>query len=199
MRISIEQGNMMAETEPENGHEIWRKFLRKHWRMLVLFAAAAVLALIGAILVYLWFVGDAQSTGMVPTSLGLWTMGHLVTFFLHLIFWEVLFIGIPVIIAALAGWLWWKKLPDEEKRAYHFFGARSRTTSGGGSISLLFWIAFCIKIYLDGNWNVPLSTWTFNYLVYSCLTALIWILVIFGIPMALGLIWWMSHETKKKP
>lgn len=199
MRISIEQGNMMAETEPENGHEIWRKFLRKHWRMLVLFAAAAVLALIGAILVWLWFVGDAQSTDMVPTSLGLWTMGHLVTFLLYLIFWEVLFIGIPVIMAALAGWLWWKKLPDEEKREYRFFGAHSRTTSGGGSISLLFWIAFCIKIYLDGNWNVPLSTWTFNYLVYSCLTALIWILVIFGIPMALGLIWWMSHETKKKP
>jgi len=189
----------MAETAVGNGHEIWKKFLRKHWKMLVLFAAAAFLASIGAVLVWLWFVGDAQSTGRVPTSLGLWTMGHLVTFVLHLIFWEILFIGIPVIIAAVAGWLWWKKLPDEEKKEYHLFGARSRTTSGGGTISLLFWIAFCIKIYLDGNWNVHFSTWTFNYLVYSCLTALIWILVIFGIPMALGLIWWMSHEMKKNP
>ena len=183
----------------DNGHEIWKRFLRKYWRMLVLFVAAVILASIGAILVWLWFVGDAQSTGMVPASLGLWTMGHLVTFFLHLVLWEVLFIGIPVIIAAVAGWLWWRKLPDEEKRRYHFFGARSRTTSGGGSISLLFWIAFCIKIFLDDNWNVAISTWTFNYLVYSCLTALIWILVIFGIPMAVGLIWWMSHEMKKKP
>jgi len=189
----------MAETALGNGHEIWKKFLRKHWKMLVLFAAAAISASIAAILVYLWFVGDAQSTGMVPTSLGLWTMGHLVTFVLHLIFWEVLFIGIPVIIAAVAGWLWWKKLPDEEKKEYHFFGARSRTTSGGGSISLLFWIAFCIKIFLDGNWNVAISTWTFDYLVYSCLSVLIWSLVIFGIPIALGIIWWINHEMKEKP
>ena len=27
----------MAETALDNGHEIWKRFLRKHWRMLVLF------------------------------------------------------------------------------------------------------------------------------------------------------------------
>ena len=120
---------MMAETESENDSEIWKKFLRKHWNIVVLFVVGAVLVAIGAILVYLWFVGDAQSTGLVPRTLGLWTMGHLVTFLLHLIFWEVLFIGVPAILAAVAGWLWWKKLPDEEKKEYHFFGTRSRTTS----------------------------------------------------------------------
>ena len=78
----------MVETALDNDHETWKVFFRKHWKMLVLFAAAAISASIGAILVYLWLVGDAQSTGMVPTSLGLWTMGHLVTFVLHLIFWK---------------------------------------------------------------------------------------------------------------
>mgnify|MGYP001040869402 CR=1 FL=1 len=189
----------MTETGSENGSEIWKKFLRKHWNMLVLFVAGAILASIGAIVVYLWFVGDAQSTGLVPSTLGLWTMGHLVTFLLHLILWEVLFIGTPVIIAAVAGWLWWNKLPDEEKKEYHFFGSRSRATSGGGSISLLVLIAFCIKVFTDGKWNVAFAAWTFDYLVYSLLWALIWILVIFGIPMALGIIWWINHEMKKKP
>jgi hypothetical protein len=190
----------MAETESENGREAWKRFLRKHWNMLVLFAAGAVLASIGAILVCLWFVGDAQLTGLVPTTLGLWTMGHLVTFLLSLILWEVLFIGIPAIIAAVAGWLWWKKLPDEEKKEYHFFGTRSRATSGGGgSISLLVFIAFCIKVFTDGKWNVAFATWTFDYLVYSLLWALIWILIIFGIPAAIGIIWWIRHEMKKKP
>jgi len=168
--------------------------------MVVLFVVGAILASIGAILVYLWFVGHAQLTGLVPATLDLWTMGHLVSFLLHLILWEVLFIGIPAILAAVAGWLWWKRLPDEEKKEYHFFGTRSRATGGGGgSISLLLLIAFCIKVFTDGNWNVAFATWTFDYLVYSLLSALIWILIIFGIPIALGIIWWINHEMKKKP
>ena len=190
---------MMTETGSENGSKIWKKFLRKHWNMLVIFIVGVILASIGAVLVYLWFVGDAQSTGLVPRTLDLWTMGHLVTFLLHLIFWEVLFIGIPVILAAVAGWLWWRKLPDEEKKEYHFFGTRSRATSGGGGISLLFWIVFAIKVFTDGKWNVAFATWTFDYLVHACITALVWILIIFGIPIALGIIWWINHEMKKKP
>ena len=190
----------MAEIGSENGSEIWKKFLRKHWNVVVLFVVGAILVSIGAILVYLRFVEHAQSTGLVPATLDLWTMGYLVTFLLHVILWEVLFIGVPVILAAVVGWLWWKRLPDEEKKEYHFFGTRSRATGGGGgSISLLVFIAFCIKVLTDGNWNVAFATWTFDYLVYSLLTALIWILIIFGIPIALGIIWWINHEMKKKP
>ena len=190
---------MMTKTRSENGSEIWKKFLRKHWRMLVLFVVGAILVSIGAILVYLWFVGNAQLTGLVPRTLGLWTMGHLVTFLLHLIFWEVLLIGVPVIIAAVAGWLWWKKLPKKKKKEYHLFGTRSRATSGGGGlISLLVFIVFCIKVFIDGNWNVAFETWTFDYLVYSMLSAFIWVLIIFGIPIGLGIIWWIRHEMKKK-
>jgi hypothetical protein len=43
-------------------------------------------------------------------------MANLVTFILHAIFWELLFIGIPAIIGAVAGWQWWKRLPEEEKK-----------------------------------------------------------------------------------
>src|SRR3989304_9420707 len=190
---------MMAETVSENGSEVWKKFLRKHWNMLTLFVVAVILASVGAIYVFLWFVGDAQSTGMVPATLGLWTMGNLVTFILYAIFWELLLIGVPVALAAMAGWLWWRRLPSEEKKEYHFFGKRSRTTSGGGGISLLFFVAFCIKVFTDGNWNVAFATWTFDYVVYSMLWILIWILVIFGIPIAIGVVWWIRHEMKKKP
>ena len=189
----------MTETGSDNDSKGWKKFLRKHWNMVVLFVAGAILASVGAVLVFLWFVGDAQSTGLVPATLSLWAMRDLVTFILHLIFWEVLFIGIPVIMAAVVGWLWWRRLPDEERKEYHFFGKRSQAESGGGAISLLHFIVFCIKVYTDGNWDVAISTWTFDYLVYSCLWALIWILVIFGIPIALGIIWWINHEMKKKP
>lgn len=190
----------MGETGSENGSEGWKKFLRKHLNMVALFVVAVILASVGAILVFLWFVGDAQSTGMVPTTLDLWTMENLVTFILHAIFWELLLIGIPVILAAVTGWLWWRRLPSDEKKEYHFFGKRSRATSGGGgAVSLLFFVAFCIKVFIDGKWNVAFATWTFDYVVYSMLWILIWSLVIFGIPIVLGIIWWISHEMKKKP
>jgi len=192
---------MKAETELS---EIWKKFLRKHWSMLASFVVGAILVSIGAILVYLWYVGYAQLMDLVPATLGLWTMEYLVTFLLHVILLPFLLIGVPIILAAVVIlWLWWKKLPDEEKKEYkraHFpFGTRSRTTNEGSGISLLIFIAFCIKVFIDGNWNVPFATWTFDYLVYSCLWALIWILIIFGIPMALGGIWWIRHEMKKEP
>jgi hypothetical protein len=191
---------MMTETESENGYEGWKKFLRKHLNMVALFVVAVILASFGAIYVFMWFVRDSQSIGLVPRTLGLWTMRHLVTFILYAIFWELLLIGIPVALAAVAGWLWWRRLPSDEKKDYHFFGTRSRATSGGGgAASLLFFVAFCIKVLIDGNWNVAIATWTLDYVVYSMLWILIWILVIFGIPAALGVIWWIRHEMKKKP
>ena len=193
------RGNLMGETGPENGSEIWKKFLRKHWNMLALFVVAVILALVGAVYVFLWYVGNAQSTGMVPRILGLWTMENLVTFILYAIFWELLLIGIPAIIGAIIGWLWWRRLPLEERKEYHFFGRRSRATGGGGGISLLFFVAFCVKVFVDGKWNVAIATWTFDYVVYSMLWILIWILVIFGIPATIGAVWWIRHEMKKKP
>lgn len=144
-------------------------------------------------------IGDAQSTGMVPRILGLWTMGDLVAFILYLIFWELLLVGVPVVIGAAVGWLWWRRLPSEEKGEYRFFGRRSRATGGGGGVSLFLFIVFCVKVFLDGNWDVAIGTWTFDYVVYSVLWILIWILVIFGIPAAIGLIWWINHEMRKKP
>ena len=189
---------MTGEAGAQNSSD-WKKFLRKHWNIVAIFVVAGILAFIGAIYVYLWFVGDAQSTGMVPSTLGLWTMGNIVTFILHLIFWELLFIGVPAIIGAVVGWQWWKRLPDEERKEYHFFGKRSRTTRGGGGVSVLLLIAFAIKVFIDGNWNVAIATWTLDYVVYSMLTILVWILVIFGIPIAIGIIWWLRREMKKNP
>ena len=194
---------MVAKTKSETGNKIWKKFLRKQWKMVVLFIVGAILASIGATLVCLWVVGEVQLAGLVPATLGLWSMGHLVTFLLRLVFWEVLIIGVPVILAAVAIiFLWWKKIPDRERREYrrgHLFGTRSRPTNGKDVLSPLVFIVFCIKVFLDGNWNVAFGTWTFDYVVYSFLWALIWVLIIFGIPMMLGGTWWIRHEMKKKP
>ncbi len=139
--------------ETENDSKTWRRFLKHHWNMLIYWIIVAIGAVIGSVLVYLWFVGDAQSTNMVPTILNQWTMGHMVTFILHLVFWELLIVGILVAIAAIIGWIWWKQIPNEERKEYQFFGKGSRTERGGGGISFLFFVAFCIKIYIDTECN----------------------------------------------
>lgn len=173
-----------------------RGFLRRHWGAVAILAVAGVLAFVGAVYVFLWFVNNAQSSGMVSATLGLWTMSNLVTFALNAVFWELLLVGVPIAIAGAGGWLWWKRLPDEERRGYHF-GSGSRSTGGGGGASLLFFIAFCIKVYIDGKWNVAVATFTLNYVVGSMVTILEWGLIVFGIPAAIALTWWISREMKK--
>jgi hypothetical protein len=177
----------------------WGKFLRKHWPAFAAFIAAAILAFVGAVYIFAWFTGNAQLTGLVPTTLGLWTMGNIVVFILHAIFWELIIIGIPAAIGAVVGWQWWKRLPDEEKKEYHLSSKRSRSSRAGGAISPLLFIAFALKVYIDGNWNVAISTYTLDYVVGSMITILSWIVVIFSIPATVGLIWWIRHEMKKKP
>ena len=188
---------MTEETVSKNESKDWKKFLSKHWKVAAIFVVAAILAVAGAVYVYSWFVGEAQLVGLVPSTLGLWTMDNLVMFIVHLVFWELLCIGIPVAVGAAAGWMWWRSLPDEEKKEYHF-GKRSRTTGGGGGVSVLLMVAFAIKVYIDGKWDIAIASWTLNYVVDSLVSIIVWCAIIFGIPAGIiGLIW-LSHEIKKK-
>jgi hypothetical protein len=176
----------------------WKKFIRKHWTIAAIFVVAVILAIAGAVYVFWWFTGNAQTVGLVPSTLNLWTMNNVVMFILHLIFWELVLIGIPVAIGAILGWQWWKRLPEEEKKE-HMFGRRSRSRNAEGAISPLLFIAFALKVYVDGNWNMAISTYTLDYVVGSMITILIWTAVIFGIPATIGVIWWIRHEMNKKP
>jgi hypothetical protein len=188
---------MTQEIEVEKASE-GKKFMRKHWNIVAVAIVAAILAVIGAVYVFVWFVGNAQSIGLVPSTLGLWTMGNVVTFILHAIFWELVLIGIPVAVGAIIGWQWWKRLPAEEKKEYHM-GKGSRSSKAGGAIGPLAFIAFAIKVYVDGNWNAAISSWTLDYVVGSMITILVWIAAIVAIPAIIGVIWWIRHEMNKKP
>jgi Sec-independent protein secretion pathway component TatC len=189
---------MEKSNEIEKDAKGWKIFVKNHWNMLIFWIIAGILATVGVIYVYLWFVEDAQNTGMVTMILGQWSMGNLVTFILHLIFWELLLIGIPVAIAAILGWTWWKKIPDEERQMYQFFGKGSRTQNGGNGISFLFFVVFCIKVYIDGKWDIAIASWTLDYVVNSIITILVWGAIIFGIPaIIIGLIY-LSREISKK-
>jgi hypothetical protein len=175
----------------------WNKFLKKHWNIFAVFVASGILAFIAAVYVFLWFVANAQSTALVPATLGMWTMGNLISFILHALFWELLLIGIPVAIIGTLGWQWWKRLPEEEKSNLSW--KRSKSSSAGGAISPLLFIAFAIKVYIDGNWNIAISTWKLDYVIGSMVTILIWIGAIAAILVTIGFILWLSFGRNKKP
>lgn len=187
----------------EKSEKVWKKFLRNHWQMLIIFIIVIAVAIIGSLYVFLWFIKEAQLTNLVPTTLGAWSMGYFMTFLLNLIFWEFIYIGIFVIIAILLIYfILWKRIPDAEREEYnrgHLFGKPTSKKNGGEGISFLIFIFFIIKVYIDGNWGKTFGTWEFDYLVYSWLWALVIVLAIFGIPIAIGGTWWLRHELNKNP
>ena len=162
-----------------------------------MFAAAGIALVVAAVYVFAWFTSNAQSTGLVPSTLGLWTMGNMVAYILHLIFYELVLIGVPAVVVAVIGWQWWKRLPEREKQEYHMSGKSSRSSAAGGAIPPLLFIAFAIKVYVNGNWNTAISTYTLNYVVGSMITILEWIAAIAAIPAVIGIIWWIHHEMNK--
>ena len=188
---------MTFEVEAEQGSD-WKRFMKKHWIVFAIFVFAIILAAASAVYVFWWFTGYAQTTGLVPSTLGSWSMANLIFFILNLLFWELVLIGIPAAIGAVIGWQWWKRLPEEEK-VPHLFGRSSRSRNASGAVSTLLFIAFAIKVYIDGNWNETISNYTLNYVVSSVITILAWTAIIIGIPLALVAIWWLRREIHGKP
>ena len=139
---------------------------------------------------------ECSIDGLATLGLALRAM-NIVRFALYAIFWVPLLVGIPVVIFALTKKQLWRRLPYEERRSCHFFGSNSRT-SGAVVEGLLFFIAFCIKVYIDGNWNLPIPTSNLDHVVNSIVLILVWLAIIFGIPTSISLTWWMHSVMRKR-
>ena len=115
-------------------------------------------------------------------------------------------IGIPVIVAvALIYMLWWRNLPEEERS--ELLGEPKprrkrarRTASGGGGISFIVTITWLIIINNSGMWNTAFQSaqWTFDFFVHSWVSAILWDLLIIGVPVAVLIIVWLLYEPKKE-
>ncbi len=180
-----------AQPQPQGD---WRRFVGKHKAAFAAFIVAAIAAFAGAVYVFVWYTGIAQTAGIVPSTLNAWSMNNVLFFLLHGVFWELVLIGIPVAIGSIGGWQWWRHLPEEEKQQYHLSGKRSRSSRAGGVISPLLFIAFAIKVYVDGNWNTAIASFSLDYVVGSMVTILLYTVAIFALPATIALAWWIRHE-----
>ncbi len=176
--------------------EVEMRFLRKYWRMALVFVAVIAAAVIGAAIVLVWFVAIAQTTALVPATLGLWSIGHVILFILHLVFWEIVLVGSWVLVIVLVIiFQWYMKLPEKDREGWPKRGRREESDAFG----FLVGITWLIVVWVDGRWNLAFESWTFNDWVYSFLAAFAWDLLIFGVPIALGFLWWIRKEMEKEP
>ncbi|NVM55454.1 MAG: hypothetical protein HWN66_17235 [Candidatus Helarchaeota archaeon] len=184
----------MTETEEEKERNRWKNLFKKHWKMAALFVAGAVIAGIGLVLVFLWFVNRAQVLAIVPSDLASWSMAHILSFFFRMIGWELLIVGLPTGAAAIVViGVWWSKLSEEEKEELKRDPKKKRKkiTGGrsGGGFSFLTFIIFCIIVSVNGAWETAIASWAFNTLVSYWLQAFLWTLLPIGILLALGLVY----------
>ena len=182
------------ETGEKPAGKAWKKFVRRHWRATLAAVGGMASAAVAALLVFLWVVASSQATGLVPSRLGAWTAGHVLTFLLTAILWELLLVASWVtVLGAAAYLLWWKKLPDAERREVEG-GRRRRSAGQNGGFSFFVWLVWFVVVWIGGKWNLAFQDWTLNDWVYSWLTAGLVVLVLVGVPGSIYILWSLSRD-----
>lgn len=183
------------ETHEEKSDEPMKIFLQRHWKMALLLLVVIAAAVIVTVFVFFKVVADAQVLGIVPVALGQWTVGYFFTFILQVIFWELVFVvswSLPIVIVLFV--LWYKKLPEEERKELGLSpkrGADPRRTEGGGFFSFLVGVIWLVIVWTTGRWNLAFQAWTFNDWIYTWFVACLWILIPLIIAGLIYLFWSM--------
>jgi hypothetical protein len=178
----------------DRSDEVWKNFLKRHPGMAVALIGMIVGAAIVALFTFLWVLGDAQATGLVPALLGQWTVGTLFTFCLTVIFWELVLVASWVIpIVAILYFQWYKKLPEEEQKEYGVGRDKSAGEDGFSFIVGLVWLGI---VWISGRWNLAFQSWTINDWVYTWLAACLPLLVIAGV-LGLAYVGWSLGKDSK--
>jgi hypothetical protein len=171
----------------------WKKTIKNHLTAFIVIIIAGVCIVTGAVLVLFWFI-ETSPIGLQGTAtLDQWSLDWIVGFYILLILWELLFVGIPtVLFFGVGGYIFWSRLPDEEKQEHKARDKkeshRKRNAGGGGGGSFFMFIAYCIYMGIQGNYYAPFGSQPYSYWVYSWFLTIMWILIIIGIPICVILL-----------
>jgi len=175
----------MDEKSNISDGEFWKQKILKHWKVFTVAIIGCVAAFAGALLVLFWFIDTSPIGAMGSATIGEWTLAWIWKFFIFLVLWELLIVGIPVVVAfGVGGYLWWNRFSAEEKA--EFKGRwRGKGTAETGGFEFFMFIAYSIYIYIKGDLFTPLGDYPYTYWVNSWFLTLAWLLVIIGIPAAI--------------
>ena len=193
----------MEETNKCSDGEFWKQKIKKHWKIFAASIIGGAVAIAVSLLVLFWFIDTSTIGAMGTASIGEWTLAWIWEFFINLILWELLYVGLPVAVVFGVGlYLWWKRLPAEDKA--EFKGRwRGKGTAEGGGFSFGMFIAYSIYMYINGDFYTPFGDFAYSYWVYAWFHTLAWLLVIIGIPVAiiLTIVYfavWRKKETNQQ-
>ncbi len=191
----------MAEEErkEKSDGQFWKDEIKKHWIVLVLAIAAIVILGVIFVNVGIWHITTSPIGNYGAATFDQWTLDWIVGFIIVLILWELLFVGVPGgIIFGLGGYMWWQRLTGEEKtkfKAEEKKSHKARNASGGGGF--LIFLMYCIYMNIQGMYYTTFGSQPFSYWVFSYMQLAIWLLIIFGIPAAVGGLLYLRYWLKK--
>ncbi|NIQ05918.1 MAG: hypothetical protein GWO20_09415 [Candidatus Korarchaeota archaeon] len=180
----------MSNNESSSNEQFWKKQIKEHPIAFGIFIVACVLVITGALLVLRWFIETSPIGGQGTWTIDQWTLNDVVRFIIRIIFWELLLVGLPTgVFFGVGAYVWWKSLPEAEKQEFRNREKRKKTRARDtGVFNLITFIAFCIYVYFDGNYNTKFGDLPYSYFIYSWLYALMWMLILLGIPAAIILL-----------
>ena len=193
----------MENSKDLSDEQFWKDFIKKHDTTFIVLIVAGVCAIVGAFLVVFWFIEMSPLGGQGTWTFNDWTLNYVVGFMILIILSELLFVGIPAgLFFGVGGYLWWRKLPEEEKKEFKDREKkgthRKKDYGGGGGFSFFMFIAYCIYIAVDGNYNAAVGSRSYSYWILSWFYTMIWIFIVFGIPVAIILLIVYFTKWRKK-
>ena len=180
-------------SEELSDEQYWKKKIKEHIPLFIVVIIAGVFAFIGALVVIIWFIETSPIGAQGTALIGDWSLNWIVGFFILIILWELLFVGLPAgLFFGVGGYIWWKRLPDEEKAEFKAREKknkhRKRNAGGGGGGGFLMFIAYCIYMGVQGSYYAPFSSQPYSYWVYGMFYTLMWLFIIIGIPICIILL-----------
>ncbi len=169
----------------ESEETFWKNKLKQHWKALAVVIAAGVFIVIGAIIVGIWFIETSPLGAYGAATFNAWSLNWVLGFVILLFLWELLFVGIPTgLFFGVGGYLWWRRLPDEEKAEIKARDKSKKhtkeTVGGGGGFGIVMFIAYCLYHGIMGNYYTPFGTYSYAFWIYSYLLTIAWMLIVLG-------------------